>query len=104
MLEGNGLNISTQKLRQWRRSMGLDPDVTAFGMEELESMMNVSFLAKVKVEPGTEKDDGTKYEDSNRIASYISSEKKVASKKPAKTEKKSDSSESADDDDFDWDE
>jgi hypothetical protein len=56
------------------------------------------------VEPGTEKDDGTKYEDSNRIASYIPSEKKVASKKPAKTEKKSDSSESADDDDFDWDE
>jgi|TARA_R100000329_G_scaffold115272_1_gene94744 hypothetical protein len=104
MLEGNGLNISTQKLRQWRRSMGLDPDVNAFGMEELESMMNVSFLAKVKVEPGTEKDDGTKYEDSNRIASYIPSEKKVASKKPAKTEKKSDSSESADDDDFDWDE
>ena len=45
MLEGNGLNVSKGKLRNWRKAMGMNPDLEAFGLEDLESMMNVPFNA-----------------------------------------------------------
>jgi hypothetical protein len=95
MLEGNGLQVSTRKLREWRRSMGLDPDVNAFGIEDLNSMMNVAFSASIKVEPGTDKGDGTKYEDSNRILKYLPADSKVQTPKASAPAP-------AADDDFDW--
>ena len=48
MLEGNGLNVSKGKLRNWRKAMGMDPDVNNFNLEALESMMNVPFNATLR--------------------------------------------------------
>jgi len=99
MLEGNGLNVTKGKLRNWRKAMGMEPDVEAFGIEQLEEMMNVNFLATMKVEIGNDKGDGTKWADKNVIGKFIPGDSKpVASKQDAD---QSDSS--SDDDDFDWD-
>tara|TARA_R110002094_G_C4808227_1_gene203554 strand:- start:28 stop:375 length:348 start_codon:yes stop_codon:yes gene_type:complete len=49
MLEGAGLNVSVGRLRDWRKAMGMDPDVSAFGLEQLEGMLNIPFKASVKV-------------------------------------------------------
>ena len=99
MLEGNGLNVTKGKLRNWRKAMGMEPDVEAFGIEQLEEMMNVNFLATMRVEVGGDKGDGTKWADKNVIGKFIPSDSKpVASKQDVN---QSDSSN--DDDDFDWD-
>ena len=99
MLEGAGLNVSISRIRDWRRSMGREADVDAFGLEQLESMLNIPFKAKVSVEVGRDKGDGTKWDDKNKIAKFLAvetSSKSVPSQSP-KEESKSD------DDDFDWD-
>ena len=70
MLEGNGLNVSKGKIRNWRKSMGLNPDVENFNLEALETMMNVPFDATLKVEVGGDKGDGTKWDDKNVIAKF----------------------------------
>ena len=71
MLEGNGLNVSKGKLRNWRKAMGMDPDVDNFNLEALESMMNVSLSTpRFVVEEGRDKGDGTKWEDKNVIAKF----------------------------------
>ena len=98
MLEGNGLNVSKSQLRNWRKAMGMDPDVEAFGIEQLEEMMNVPFLATLRVEVGGDKDDGTKWADKNVIGKFIPGDSKpVASKNTDQSES------SNDEDDFDWD-
>jgi|TARA_R110002020_G_scaffold37020_4_gene111619 hypothetical protein len=100
MLEGNGLNVSKGKLRNWRKAMGMEPDVEAFGIEQLEEMMNVTFLATMRVEEGQAKDDGTKWADKNVIAKFI-----PGNGKPVETPKASaeQSDSSSGEDDFDWD-
>lgn len=102
MLEGNGLNVSKGKLRNWRKAMGMNPDLEAFGLEDLESMMNVPFNATLRVEEGRDKGDGTKWEDKNVIAKFIpgGSKSAVSSPSPATD---SQTTSSNDDDDFDWD-
>ena len=99
MLEGAGLNVSVARLRDWRRSMGMDPDVEAFGIEQLEGMLNVPLTAKVNIEVGKDKGDGTKWDDKNRIAKFIPSETNGVSAPSQSSSTESDS----DDDDFDWD-
>ena len=70
MLEGNGLNVSKSKIRNWRKAMGLDPDVENFNLEALETMMNVPFDASLRIEEGRDKGDGTKWDDKNVIAKF----------------------------------
>jgi hypothetical protein len=101
MLEGNGLNVSKGKLRNWRKAMGMDPDMEAFGLEDLESMMNVPFNATLRIEEGRDKGDGTKWEDKNVIAKFLaggSSATSSPSPAPAPVP-----SGSAEEDPFDWD-
>jgi len=99
MLAGAGLNVSISRLRDWRRAMGMEPDVNAFGIEQLESMLNIPFKANVKVEVGGSKGDGTKWDDKNKIAKFLAVEtsSKSAPSQSPKEESKSD------DDDFNWD-
>jgi hypothetical protein len=101
MLEGNGLNVSKGKLRNWRGSMGMDPDVQNFGLEDLESMMKVPFNATLRIEEGRDKGDGTKWEDKNVIAKFIAGTAiaKLSSPSPAAAPAPASSS----DDGFDWD-
>ena len=101
MLEGNGLNVSKGKLRNWRKAMDMEPDVDNFNLEALESMMNIPFNASLKIEEGGDKGDGTKWEDKNVINKFAAgtSDAKPSSPAPA-PDKKDDSS---DDDGFDWD-
>ena len=100
MLEGNGLNVSLGKLRNWRKAMGLDPDMEAFGLEDLESMMNVPFNANLRVEEGRDKGDGTKWEDKNVIAKFLAGgSSAVSSPSPAPAP----SAASKEEDPFDWD-
>jgi|TARA_R110000744_G_scaffold98951_2_gene191221 hypothetical protein len=100
MLEGNGLNVSKGKLRNWRKAMGLDPDMEAFGLEDLESMMNVPFNANLRVEEGRDKGDGTKWEDKNVIAKFLAGgSSAVSSPSPAPAP----SAASKEEDPFDWD-
>ena len=100
MLEGNGLNVSKGKLRNWRKAMGMEPNVEAFGIEQLEEMMNVNFLAKMVVKVGEDKGDGTKWADKNVIGNFI-----PGNGKPVETPKASaeQSDSSSGEDDFDWD-
>ena len=102
MLEGNGLNVSKGKLRNWRKAMGMDPDVNNFNLEALESMMNVPFNATLKVEEGRDKGDGTKWEDKNVIGKFAAGTSTTSATSPTTPapKKKDDSS---DDDGFDWD-
>ena len=97
MLEGNGLNVSKGKLRNWRKAMGMNPDLEAFGLEDLESMMNVPFNANLRIEEGKDKGDGTKWEDKNVIAKFLAGGSVSAASSP------SPSTSSSDDDPFDWD-
>ena len=60
------LQVTARRVKAWRKSMGLDPDVS-FNRESLDEMINVPFTAKVKIEPGT---DG--YADSNKIQDFVS--------------------------------
>ena len=101
MLEGNGLNVSKGKLRNWRGAMGMDPDVQNFGLEDLESMMKVHFNATLRIEEGRDKGDGTKWEDKNVIAKFIAGTAiaKLSSPSPAAAPAPASSS----DDGFDWD-
>ena len=99
MLEGAGLNVSVARLRDWRRSMGMDPDVEAFGIEQLEGMLNVPLSAKVNIEVGKDKGDGTKWDDKNRIAKFIPSTTNSASAPSPSSNTES----ASNDDDFDWD-
>ena len=100
MLEGNGLNVSKGKLRNWRKAMGLDPDMEAFGLEDLESMMNVPFNANLRVEEGRDKGDGTKWEDKNVIAKFLAGgSSAVSSPSPAPAPNAA----SKEEDPFDWD-
>lgn len=100
MLEGNGLNVSKGKLRNWRKAMGLNPDMEAFGLEDLESMMNVPFNANLRVEEGRDKGDGTKWEDKNVIAKFLAGgSSAVSSPSPASAP----SAASKEEDPFDWD-
>jgi len=108
MLEGNGLNVSKSKIRNWRKAMGLDPDVENFNLEALESMMNVPFDATLKVEIGGDKGDGTKWDDKNVIAKF--NDKGESTPAPQKLtpvpETPVEAVASTDDDDedgFDWD-
>ena len=97
MLEGNGLNVSKGKLRNWRKAMGMNPELEAFGLEDLESMMNVPFNANLRIEEGRDKGDGTKWEDKNVIAKFLAGGSVSAASSP------SPSTSSSDDDPFDWD-
>ena len=99
MLEGNGLNVSKGKLRNWRKAMGMYPDVENFGLEALESMMNICFHATLRIEEGNDKGDGTKWDDKNVIGKFAAgtASAKPSSPSPAPAEK------SSDDDGFDWD-
>ena len=101
MLEGNGLNVSKGKLRNWRKAMGMDPDVNNFNLEALESMMNVPFNATLKVEEGRDKGDGTKWEDKNVISKFAAGASSSSASSPAPAPDKKD--DSSDDDGFDWD-
>jgi len=65
-VQGNAVQVTARRVKAWRKSMGLDPDVS-FNKEALEEMMNKPFMAKVKIEPGT---DG--YADSNKINDFVS--------------------------------
>jgi hypothetical protein len=98
MLEGNGLNVSKGKLRNWRKAMGMNPDLEAFGLEDLESMMNVPFNANLRVEEGRDKGDGTKWEDKNVIAKFLAGGSVSAASSPSPS-----TASSSDDDPFDWD-
>jgi len=98
MLEGNGLNVSKGKLRNWRKAMGMNPDLEAFGLEDLESMMNVPFNANLRVEEGRDKGDGTKWEDKNVIAKFLAGGSVSAAPSPSPS-----TASSSDDDPFDWD-
>ena len=98
MLEGNGLNVSKGKLRNWRKAMGMNPDLEAFGLEDLESMMNVPFNANLRVEEGRDKGDGTKWEDKNVIAKFLAGGSMSAASSPSPS-----TASSSDDDPFDWD-
>jgi hypothetical protein len=98
MLEGNGLNVSKGKLRNWRKAMGMNPDLEAFGLEDLESMMNVPFNANLRVEEGRDKGDGTKWEDKNVIAKFLAGGSVSAASSPSPS-----TDSSSDDDPFDWD-
>jgi hypothetical protein len=101
MLEGNGLNVSKGKLRNWRKAMGMDPDMEAFGLEDLESMMNVPFNATLRIEEGRDKGDGTKWEDKNVIAKFLAGgSSATSSPSPAPAPAPSGS---AEEDPFDWD-
>jgi hypothetical protein len=101
MLEGNGLNVSKGKLRNWRKAMGMDPDMEAFGLEDLESMMKVPFNATLRIEEGRDKGDGTKWEDKNVIAKFLAGgSSATSSPSPAPAPSGGDSSE---EDPFDWD-
>ena len=100
MLEGAGLNVSVGRLRDWRKAMGMDPDVSAFGLEQLEGMLNIPFKASVKVEPGGDKGDGSKWDDKNRINRFLSAGATAPKSAPSQSPtKKAESS----DDGFDWD-
>ena len=101
MLEGNGLNVSKGKLRNWRKAMGMDPDVNNFNLEALERMMNVPFNATLKVEEGRDKGDGTKWEDKNVISKFAAGTSSSSASSPAPAPDKKD--DSSDDDGFDWD-
>jgi hypothetical protein len=101
MLEGNGLNVSKGKLRNWRKAMGMDPDVNNFNLEALESMMNVPFNATLKVEEGRDKGDGTKWEDKNVIGKFAAGASTTSAASPTPAPNKKD--DSSDDDGFDWD-
>jgi len=106
MLEGNGLNVSKGKIRNWRKSMGLDPDVENFNLEALETMMNVPFDATLKVEEGRDKGDGTKWDDKNVIAKFNTktASAPAAPAAPApETLAPVEPTASDDDDGFDWD-
>ena len=101
MLEGKGLNVSKGKLRNWRKAMGMDPDMEAFGLEDLESMMSVPFNANLRIEEGRDKGDGTKWEDKNVIAKFLaggSSATSSPSPAPAPS-----ANASTEEDPFDWD-
>lgn len=98
MLEGNGLNVSKGKLRNWRKAMGMNPDLEAFGLEDLESMMNVPFNANLRIEEGRDKGDGTKWEDKNVIAKFLAGGSVSAASSPSPS-----TASSSDDDPFDWD-
>ncbi len=101
MLEGNGLNVSKSKIRNWRKAMGMDPDMEAFGLEDLESMMSVPFNATLRIEEGRDKGDGTKWEDKNVIAKFLAGgSSATSSPSPAPAPSGGDSSE---EDPFDWD-
>ncbi len=101
MLEGNGLNVSKGKLRNWRKAMGMDPDMEALGLEDLESMMSVPFNATLRIEEGRDKGDGTKWEDKNVIAKFLAGgSSATSSPSPAPAPSGGDSSE---EDPFDWD-
>jgi len=99
MLEGAGLNVSVGRLRDWRKAMGMDPDVSAFGLEQLESMLNIPFEASVKVEPGGDKGDGTKWDDKNRINRFVAKTSGTVSAPSQSPTEKAESS----GDGFDWD-
>jgi hypothetical protein len=109
MLEGNGLNVSKGKIRNWRKSMALDPDVENFNLEALETMMNVPFDATLKVEVGGDKGDGTKWDDKNVIAKFntkTATATPTPSPTPTATAPETPAPvkpESSNDDGFDWD-
>lgn len=107
MLEGNGLNVSKGKIRNWRKAMGFDPDVENFNLEALESMMNVPFDATLKIEIGGDKGDGTKWDDKNVIAKFNpKAESKPTYQQPKpvpETPVEAVASTDDDDDGFDWD-
>lgn len=65
-VQGNAVQVTARRVKAWRKSMGLNPDVS-FNRESLDEMINVPFTAKVKIEPGT---DG--YDDSNKIQDFVS--------------------------------
>ena len=101
MLEGNGLNVSKGKLRNWRKAMSMDPDMEAFGLEDLESMMSVPFNANLRIEEGRDKGDGTKWEDKNVIAKFLAGgSSATSSPSPAPAPAPSGD---AEEDPFDWD-
>ena len=99
MLEGAGLNVSISRLRDWRRAMGMEADVDAFGLEQLESMLSIPFQAKVNVEVGKDKGDGTKWDDKNKIAKFLA----VATNSNASAPSQSPNETASNDDGFDWD-
>jgi len=100
MLAVAGLNVSISRLRDWRKAMGMEPDVDAFGIEQLESMLNIPFKANVKVEVGGDKGDGTKWADKNKIARFLAVETKSSTSAPSQSPKAEPKS---NDDGFDWD-
>ena len=107
MLEGNGLNVSKGKIRNWRKAMGLNPDVENFNLEALESMMNVPFDATLKIEIGGDKGDGTKWDDKNVIAKFNPKGDSTPAPQQAEpvpeTPVEAVASTDDDDDGFDWD-
>jgi len=101
MLEGNGLNVSKGKLRNWRKAMGMDPDVDNFNLQALESMMKIPFGATLRIEEGRDKGDGTKWEDKNVIGKFAAGAPATKPSTPAPAPDKP--AASSDDDGFDWD-
>ena len=79
--------------------MGMEADVDAFGLEQLESMLNIPFKANVKVEVGGSKGDGTKWDDKNKIAKFVTGVAKSNASAPSQSPNETKSS----DDSFDWD-
>ena len=74
--------------------------ISAFGLEQLEGMLNIPFKASVKVEPGGDKGDGSKWDDKNRINRFLSAGATAPKSAPSQSPtKKAESS----DDGFDWD-
>ena len=99
-VQGNAVQVTARRVKAWRKSMGLDPDVS-FNKEALEEMMNKPFMAKVKIEPGT---DG--YADSNKINDFVSKgtstpaeEKSAPVQDPAEVEA---AEKSTGEQDYDW--
>ena len=101
MLEGNGLNVSKGKLRNWRKAMGMDPDVDNFNLQALESMMKIPFGATLRIEEGRDKGDGTEWEDKNVIGKFAAGAPATKASTPAPAPDKP--AASSDDDGFDWD-
>jgi len=79
----------------------MDPDMEAFGLEDLESMMSVPFNANLRIEEGRDKGDGTKWEDKNVISKFAAGASSSSASSPAPAPDKKD--DSSDDDGFDWD-
>tara|TARA_R100001440_G_scaffold37977_1_gene57606 strand:+ start:7625 stop:8122 length:498 start_codon:yes stop_codon:yes gene_type:complete len=97
-VEGNAVTVTARRVKSWRKALGLNPDAT-FNRESLDEMMNEPFLAKIKIEPGT---DG--YADSNKIADFVTKGNKLpdVEQDPKEVEAVEKTESKTSDKDYDW--